>query len=523
MLKDKKTAFWVIGSAAAVCAAAALCFLINTAGDAVRNPSVQEYTPGQGNKGVDADSFRQISEDFAIGADENGIAVFKDPEKAFETFQALYADGISWIREENDLPPFSEKTYQLYKTYGWQMTTGTEKQKEQAVFIAKFLDIYENSFATEQNLNVAEPTAGAPLLSLDDVLLLSQKGENLNWGDFDGFSYTAPGSGLYIRFYEINPLFSLWIGGSLEDKPMYIYLRANAADDFIDIRTEDVAAFIREHQEDDLLDAAISKAILEHNKGAYPGGDFACESHVILGTLEGKRRDEKSDAFIQTVEVYLMALYQEYGYAGAGFRNTGGSHVPCVLTFDLLDSGAYELTEYWEPRDGSYYAPDIKKRFKRLSSQAVSDALDTQKFILAQIQCCYAQAVEHGNVATGYIVSELFDKILSSPAESSNPEDYMDVHPIEYRELTYFGDYTLRYIFSEFLKGGQVGLKGQLMRIVMDDLINGEAIVSAADTGQDYFDEWLSAARQTAAAKGSDYMQKNAPKSWLLLQMTAEG
>jgi hypothetical protein len=131
--------------------------------------------------------------------------------------------------------------------------------------------------------------------------------------------------------------------------------------------------------------------------------------------------------------------------------------------------------------------------------------------------------VEHGNVATGYIVSELFDKILSSPAESSNPEDYMDVHPIEYRELTYFGDYTLRYIFSEFLKGGQVGLKGQLMRIVMDDLINGEAIVSAADTGQDYFDEWLSAARQTAAAKGSDYMQKNAPKSWLLLQMTAEG
>ena len=47
------------------------------------NPSVQEYAAGQGNiKGnVPVEEYISISEDFAIGADKNGYAVFKDPVK----------------------------------------------------------------------------------------------------------------------------------------------------------------------------------------------------------------------------------------------------------------------------------------------------------------------------------------------------------------------------------------------------------------------------------------------------------
>lgn len=86
-------------------------------------------------------------------------------------------------------------------------------------------------------------------LSLYDIIILSQKGEDLTWSDFDGFDYKEIGSGLYIRAYGINELFSLWIGGgSTDDRPMYIYLRTNTeAEDKIDIRTDDVVDFISQH------------------------------------------------------------------------------------------------------------------------------------------------------------------------------------------------------------------------------------------------------------------------------------
>jgi hypothetical protein len=113
---------------------------------------------------------------------------------------------------------------------------------------------------------------------------------------------------------------------------------------------------------------------------------------------------------------------------------------------------------------------------------------------------------------------------MLSPAASSNPSDYIEAHLIEYRELTYYGNYTLRYVFSEFLKGGQTGLKGHLMRIAMDDLIGSESMQMKAQTGtgQEYFDKWLEKAQRTKKENGLDYMKENKPKAWLLLQMLGE-
>ncbi|MDO4549277.1 MAG: hypothetical protein Q4D04_14395 [Clostridia bacterium] len=86
-------------------------------------------------------------------------------------------------------------------------------------------------------------------LTLNDVIMLSQKGEELTWADFDNYSYTKTGSGLYIRVYEIDNLFSLMIGGgSTDESPIYIGLVSEAnRDAYIDIRTKDVEAFIAEH------------------------------------------------------------------------------------------------------------------------------------------------------------------------------------------------------------------------------------------------------------------------------------
>lgn len=79
--------------------------------------------------------------------------------------------------------------------------------------------------------------AAAKQLSLNDVILLSQKGFDLTWSDLDGFPYAEIGSGLYIRRYAINDAFFLLIGGSHpEEKPWYIRLCSESGDSYVDVR-----------------------------------------------------------------------------------------------------------------------------------------------------------------------------------------------------------------------------------------------------------------------------------------------
>ncbi len=164
VLSYQKPAFWIVILAVIACIVVAVCFLTNPA-NAIRNPAVQEYVPGApGILGtVDKDKFERISDDFAIGADEYGRAVFKDPYKAFDTMVELYTEGIALIQKSNDLSPISRSNYSAYKTFGWQMTSGPESAQEQAAFITRFLDIYENSFekeppAANTEIPTTEPT-----------------------------------------------------------------------------------------------------------------------------------------------------------------------------------------------------------------------------------------------------------------------------------------------------------------------------------------------------------------------------
>ncbi len=105
-----------------------------------------EYIPSEANGNVDVSSFLSINEDFAIGANKYGYAVFKDPDKAFKTLKKEYKDGINLIKKEYKLPPLLRSTYQLYKSYGFQAQSDSLKETLEARFVSRFLDIYENSF-----------------------------------------------------------------------------------------------------------------------------------------------------------------------------------------------------------------------------------------------------------------------------------------------------------------------------------------------------------------------------------------
>ena len=104
------------------------------------------------------------------------------------------------------------------------------------------LALMAESFTLDQRIT------NRPRLTLEDVReLAEQKGEMLSWADFEAYDYIETGSGLYIRVYPIDGTFSLSIGGGRPDQEDPLYIHLNCGEDFIDIRREDVGAFIRDH------------------------------------------------------------------------------------------------------------------------------------------------------------------------------------------------------------------------------------------------------------------------------------
>lgn len=86
-----------------------------------------------------------------------------------------------------------------------------------------------------------------PRLTLEEALVLSEKGAALSWADFEPYDYIETGSGLYIRDYPIDADTSVSIGsGGPEEPPMYIHL--NMGDAFADMQKDNVAAFVHKQQ-----------------------------------------------------------------------------------------------------------------------------------------------------------------------------------------------------------------------------------------------------------------------------------
>lgn len=83
-------------------------------------------------------------------------------------------------------------------------------------------------------------------LTLDKVIALSHKEQELSWDDFDRYDSKEIGSGLYILHYEIDESYYLRIGGyHPKKKPLYINLiQTKNSDNYIDIRENSVEEFI---------------------------------------------------------------------------------------------------------------------------------------------------------------------------------------------------------------------------------------------------------------------------------------
>ncbi|MBR5444760.1 MAG: hypothetical protein IKV57_01470, partial [Clostridia bacterium] len=170
-------------------------------------------------------------------------------------------------------------------------------------------------------------------LTMDDVLRLAEeKGETLTWSDFEAYKYIETGSGLYIRLYEIDDMFSLSIGGGypLDKAPMYIYLTANVRNGArMDIRYEDPGAFIEKYRNE-----AVGRSCSAGWRCSPVGyslniltrmnmdviASSAVESRMETIPVQEINSREELDAFMKSM-ADLMDFDKRYGEE-ASFRDT---------------------------------------------------------------------------------------------------------------------------------------------------------------------------------------------------------
>ncbi|MBE6599006.1 MAG: hypothetical protein E7638_06150 [Ruminococcaceae bacterium] len=92
--------------------------------------------------------------------------------------------------------------------------------------------------------------------------------------------------------------------------------------------------------------------------------------------------------------LYTMALYEEYSFDGE-LKQESGSHIPTVITVTKAD-GIYRLVSLETPRDGSYYAEDIRALFPFRLWLRASDTtryIDRQKVRIREKAEAYFGAV----------------------------------------------------------------------------------------------------------------------------------
>lgn len=216
--------------------------------------------------------------------------------------------------------------------------------------------------------------------------------------------------------------------------------------------------------EEDPLEAAITAAIFQRNEPIF--------ENTTVRTAAFQCFDQEELAFDSDpplpnqLTLYGNALYLGFSVEDGILHQTEGSNIPVAITFSCEEEG-YELVEYWQPGDGTDYAPDIRAKFP---AEAAELALSDQHYLLEQFQLCYAQAVEESGVDPDVAIEAYLQELASEPSTSSNPQDYLEANPVAYRELTYYGAYTVAYCTAQLAQENQNDLRGRLMQILLNEL-----------------------------------------------------
>lgn len=216
--------------------------------------------------------------------------------------------------------------------------------------------------------------------------------------------------------------------------------------------------------ESDPLEAAVTAAIIQRGEPVFENNTVRTAAFQCFDQEEVAVDSDPPQP--NQLTLYGNALYLGFSVEDGILHQTEGSNIPVAITFSCEEEG-YELVEYWQPGDGTDYAPDIRAKFP---AEAAELALSDQPYLLEQFQLCYAQAVEESGVDPDVAIEAYLQELASEPSTSSNPQDYLEANPVAYRELTYYGAYTVAYCTAQLAQENQNDLRGRLMQILLNEL-----------------------------------------------------
>ena len=255
------------------------------------------------------------------------------------------------------------------------------------------------------------------------------------------------------------------------------------------------------------LEDALRQSIIAHN--AYSMYDQLCQTASF--------RELSREADGDRITVYGIACHCVYGLEDSILLEEGGSNGPAVMTFHRSEDGNYQLMEYWEPRDGTYYPTDIRAMFRGRPYP------DTQKYITEQILDTYAQAMEHYGVGTDVVINTILEDICIREQWNDSFDGLMENCSRQRTMLMTYGRDTLRYCFAQFMDGGQSDLRSRVMAYVCQEIMEemGEALLieSQPENGQDWFAAFTSNAETLLTQFRAETLQQMYPASYLYLQM----
>ena len=257
----------------------------------------------------------------------------------------------------------------------------------------------------------------------------------------------------------------------------------------------------------DALGEAIRQAILDHYEPTVKGS-ARIQAHEILDSesICGVAPAGSDGGNQELMVIYALTRYEEYLNNDILTQET----IPAVLTFQVTADG-YVLRSYETPRKGEHYQSELEKL---LSKAALTRLLKEEYDLIWKLaENCGVQhtvrsivAQEAQQKALSEKLENLLAVICSSPAQSSNPGDYVAAHPTEMQQAREAGFDTLRWCFARFAEGGQMGLEGHIMAILCQDIIleSGESCQTEGYmTGQDWFNTFALEAEQLKKELGS--------------------
>ena len=239
------------------------------------------------------------------------------------------------------------------------------------------------------------------------------------------------------------------------------------------------------------LEEILKEAILDHNRADRDEGFICVENHEVLGELIACGAATVDGTPLEILTVYLAGEYRTYD---ARIIHKRMERFCGVITLESSDSG-YQVTDYIQTD-----ANDSETIFPEHIQELYEERYGIIQNWTSRENRYDAQAILYRSQGLETDIGTLIDTICSSPAQSSNPGDYIAAHQEEFDRLVSLGTRTIRYCFAEFARGGQIGLEGHIMALACREIVPVGTHVhdipyESCLTGQDWFDQFAKLAR----------------------------